>query len=138
ETIEEALAGLLAEDAALEVLCIDDGSLDSGPARVRMWATRDPRVRLLSGPRAGLVAALRLGAAQARGPWLARMDADDVSLPGRLSAQRAHLLTHARTGAVGTRVEAFANAGWVGEGMRHYVAWQNALLTAADHRRELF
>lgn len=138
-TVDAALAGLLSEDAgALEILCIDDGSLDSGPERVRLWATRDPRVRLLTGPRAGLVAALRLGAAEARGPWLARMDADDLSLPGRLAAQRAYLSAHPRTAAVGTRVEAFADEGSVGEGMRHYVAWQNSLLTPDDHRRELF
>jgi hypothetical protein len=66
------------------------------------------------------------------------MDADDVSLPGRLAAQRAFLASHATVGAVGTRVEAFADDGALGEGMRLYVAWQNSLLTAPEHRRELF
>jgi hypothetical protein len=66
------------------------------------------------------------------------MDADDISLPGRLSAQRAQLLAHARLGALGARVEAFVEDGALGEGMRLYVAWQNALLTPADHQRELF
>ena len=41
----------------------------------------------------------------------------------------------ARLGAVGTRVEPL---GTCGEGMRRYVAWQNALVTAEDHARELF
>jgi glycosyltransferase involved in cell wall biosynthesis len=138
-TIDAALAGLLTDaDPALEVLCVDDGSTDSGTACVRTWITRDPRVRLIEGPCAGLVAALQRGVAHARGTWLARMDADDISLPGRLAAQRAFLATHADVAAVGTRVEAFADDGELGEGMRLYVAWQNSLLTPLDHRRELF
>ncbi|MEM1418189.1 MAG: glycosyl transferase, partial [Myxococcota bacterium] len=42
-----------------------------------------------------------------------------------------------RVGALASRVEAFPEP-VVGEGLRRYVAWQNALLTPADHRREAF
>ncbi|MFO0630264.1 MAG: glycosyltransferase [Polyangiales bacterium] len=85
----------------------------------------------------GIVAALNLAAAHARAPLLARMDGDDRSLPGRLARQRDHLGTHPDHALVATRVRAMPE-GAVGEGMARYVAWQNALLTPEDHRRELF
>jgi hypothetical protein len=63
------------------------------------------------------------------------MDADDVALPGRLARQLAVLASDARIGALGTRVETL---GACGEGMRRYVAWQNAIVSPEDHERELF
>jgi glycosyltransferase involved in cell wall biosynthesis len=137
-TIDAALAGLLADAEAMELVCIDDGSLDGGAQRVREWATRDPRVHLHEARGRGLVAALQQGVEMARGGLLARMDADDLSLPGRLAAQRDFLQWHPEVAVVGARVEAFAEGGAVGEGLRLYVEWQNALLTQQDHRRELF
>jgi hypothetical protein len=138
-TIDAAIAGLVArEDPALEVLLVDDGSTDSGPERVRVWAKRDPRVRLLQSQGRGLVAALQWGLAAAEGDLIARMDADDISHPERLSAQRAFLLAESEVAVLGTRVSAFADEGPVGEGMQRYVAWQNTLLSPEDHRRELF
>lgn len=139
DTVDAALAGLLArDDAALEVLAIDDGSTDSGPARVRGWAARDPRVRLIATGGSGLVAALNLGAQAARGALLARMDADDIAHPERIARQRAHLLAHPGIAVLGTQVEPTAEDGPVGEGLAHYVRWQNALITPADHARERF
>jgi len=43
----------------------------------------------------------------------------------------------ASLGAVATQVEGFPE-GAVGEGLRLYIAWQNALITPEDHVRELF
>ncbi len=137
-TIDAALSGIVLGDDALEVLCIDDGSVDDGASRVRAWSTRDPRVRLLRGEGRGLVAALQQGVNEARGGLLARMDADDLSLPGRLSLQRRFLEQHPDVALVGARVEAFVEGGSTGEGLARYVSWQNTLLTAEDHRRELF
>lgn len=138
-TLDAALAGLLADtDDAREVLAIDDGSSDAGPALVRAWAQRDGRVRLLHNHGRGLVAALQLGAHEARGALIARMDSDDIAHPERLARQRAHLLDNPSLAALGTQVAAFADDGALGLGMQHYVDWQNALLSPADHRRELF
>lgn len=132
-TLEAAVVSVL-EDAGprVELLAIDDGSTDGSEA------PRDPRVRALSTGGAGLVAALELGRRQARAPLIARMDGDDLSLPGRLSAQAARLASDARLGAVGGRVEAFSDEGPIGEGLARYVAWQNGLLTPADHARDAF
>lgn len=138
-TIDAALSGLLARpDPALEVLAVDDGSTDAGVERVRAWAARDGRVRLLRCAGSGLVAALQTGLEAARGGLVARMDADDLSHPERLARQREQLLAVPEIAVLGTRVGAFADVGEVGEGMLRYVAWQNSLLSPEDHRRELF
>ncbi len=136
-TLAEALESVLAERSVpLEVIAIDDGSRDGSLEIARRFARQDERVRPIDARGRGLVAALNEGVAEARAPWIARMDGDDVSMPGRLAAQRARMQQEP-IAALGTRVEAFAD-GPVGEGLRRYVAWQNALLTPADHAREIF
>jgi hypothetical protein len=65
------------------------------------------------------------------------MDGDDVSLSDRFAAQMDLLVSDATLGAVGTQVEAFPE-GAVGEGMRAYVAWQNAIITKGEHDRAIF
>jgi glycosyltransferase involved in cell wall biosynthesis len=95
-------------------------------------------VRLLRAEGRGLPAALQTGLSGARGGLIARMDADDVSHPERLARQRAFLLERPEVSVVGTRVRAFCDEGAVGAGLQRYVAWQNALISPADHRRELF
>jgi glycosyltransferase involved in cell wall biosynthesis len=138
ETLAEALESLLAErEVGFEVIAVDDGSRDDGPAVVARLAAGDERVIPIASPGLGIAGALARGAAAARGELLARMDADDVSLPGRLGAQAALLDADARLGAVGTLVEAFPDEA-VGEGTRRYVAWLNALVTPEDHDRDLF
>ena len=138
-TLAAALSGLLETgDPGVEVLAIDDGSCDSGPRQVASWATRDSRVRPLTAPGSGLISALNAALGHARGAFIARMDADDIAHPQRLSRQRAHLRNSPTLDVVGCRVEAFCPGGEVGEGLTRYVAWQNSLLTPEDHARELF
>jgi glycosyltransferase involved in cell wall biosynthesis len=142
DTIEEAARSVLAQEGVeIELVAVDDGSRDGGPARMRALAGGDARVRLVAtgagGERrgGGIVAALARGLAEARGEVVARMDADDVALPGRLAAQVRFLDRDARLGAVGIRVSPL---GACGEGMRLYIEWQNALVTPEDHAREIF
>ncbi len=73
-----------------ELLVIDDGSTDDSPRLLAEFA--DPRLRVIRHDRnLGLVTALNRGLAEARGEWVARQDADDLSAPGRLAAQLAFL-----------------------------------------------
>ncbi len=138
ETVAEALGTVLEERAVpLEVLAIDDGSTDAGPSIVSAFSAADPRVRLLRSPGRGIVAALQHGLERARFPFVARMDADDLSLPGRFPAQLDALARDPRVAAIGTRVEGFP-AEDVGEGSRVYLEWLNGILTPEEHARELF
>jgi GT2 family glycosyltransferase len=137
-TIEEAAACVLAQrGVALELIAIDDGSSDDGPARIARLARADRRVVALATGGIGIAAALQVGLAATRAPFVARMDGDDVCAPDRLARQLQRFAEDDRLGAVATRVEAFP-AEAVGEGLRLYVAWQNALVTPADHARALF
>ncbi|AKF06672.1 glycosyltransferase [Sandaracinus amylolyticus] len=136
ETIDEALSSVLVDrEVPIEVIAIDDASRDASAAKVA--AFRDPRVVMVRGEGAGIVRALQLGMAHARAPFLARMDGDDVSLPGRFAAQLDALSRDARLAVIGGRVEAFP-AHVVQDGMRRYIAWMNALLTPVEHARDLF
>ncbi len=132
-TVMEAARSVLAQAGVrFELLAVDDGSTDDGPAQMRELARRDPRVVPLSAG-GGLVDALEVGRRAASAPLIARMDADDVCLPDRLAAQVAAL--EDRAGLVATRVELFGDHG---QGMARYVEWQNGLLDAAAHDRDLF
>ena len=105
-----------------EVVVVDDGSTDN-PGSV---LPADGRVRLLRQPALGIVAALERGRSAALHPLLARLDCDDVVLPGRLAAQRPCFVDPAMV-AVGGQACAVADSGVVPEGMARYVRWVNSV-----------
>lgn len=84
----------------LELIVVDDGSTDDTPTVLA--ACTDPRLQVHRQPAAGVVAALNRGLALARGPWVARMDADDVMAPERLARQVRFLSEHPEVVACGT------------------------------------
>ena len=91
----EAVESVLAQtEPDLELVVVDDGSTDSTP-RLLAGLT-DPRVRVLTQPPLGLTAALNAGCAAAAAPVIARMDADDVALPGPARAASSRSSTRTR------------------------------------------
>lgn len=91
-----------------EVLAIDDGSGDATSRLLAEAEALDPRIRALTGAGRGPGAARNLGAAQARGPALAFLDADDVWAPGRLAAAAETFAARPDAAAVFARVGFFA------------------------------
>jgi glycosyltransferase involved in cell wall biosynthesis len=90
--LEEAIESVLCQTLRdFELLVIDDGSTDGSLGILRRYEAADPRVRLGSRENRGLVATLNEMLDQARGTFLARMDADDVSLEERFARQVAFL-----------------------------------------------
>jgi len=91
-TLEATLSSLTqGQNLDLEVLVINDGSTDqTGPLLDRL-AAADPRIRVLNREGRGLTKALIEGCLEARGTFIARQDAGDQSLPGRLEQQVACL-----------------------------------------------
>jgi glycosyltransferase involved in cell wall biosynthesis len=80
----------------LELIVVDDGSTDGSPELLERIG--DPRLVVVRNEeRAGLARALNRGLEQARGRYVARLDADDLALPQRLERQLARL----RGGSVG-------------------------------------
>lgn len=87
-----------------EFVIIDDGSTDQSSAMLACYAAEDRRVRLISRPNTGYAVALNEMLGLAAAPLLARMDADDVSLPDRLARQVGFMDAHPECVAVGCRV----------------------------------
>jgi glycosyltransferase involved in cell wall biosynthesis len=115
-----------------ELLLIDNAAANEAVSQARSWADRDPRITLLHEPSVGIAHALNTGSAQARGRYIARMDADDVSHPERLGRQVRYLDAHPEVGVLGTRTT-FATTVEKSSGMAWFVGWQNTLLTPHEH-----
>ncbi|HUF76073.1 MAG TPA: glycosyltransferase [Longimicrobiales bacterium] len=136
--LDEAIASL--EDQTLadfEVVAVDDGSTDATAELLAAWARRDRRVRVVRQPPAGIVAALERARSEARAPWLARMDADDISEPTRLAAQLALMERDPSLVACGCAVTYFPEDR-VREGALRYQEWINAAVTPEEIAREMF
>lgn len=97
--VDEALSSVLQEQhTPLEVIVVDDGSVDD--SRVRVENFDDKRIRLMDGPRRGIAACLNAGLAQAHGSIVMRCDADDAYPAGRIQRQVDWLAEHLECDAV--------------------------------------
>lgn len=84
-----------------ELIVVDDGSTDRSLPVAESF--RDPRVTIMRHPRnLGYPAAMNTGIGHAKGKFIARMDADDVSVVNRLERQHAFLEEHPEMAFVGT------------------------------------
>ncbi len=83
-----------------EFVIVDDGSVDDTPAVLERY--HDPRIKVYRQPNRGQSSALNQGIRNASGWFIARMDADDISLPERLEREVRFLEAHSEIGLVGT------------------------------------
>ena len=73
----------------LDIVVVDDGSVDDSAAIVAAWCERDKRVRLVRQANAGVAAARNAGAAATAAQFLAFIDADDLWAPTKIEFQLA-------------------------------------------------
>lgn len=123
-------------DPDFEIIAVDDGSTDGSADLLESIAAFEPRLRVFRRPHTGLPATLQSALASARGEFLMRHDADDLSRRDRLGAQVEFLLAHPDVDVLGSRVRLFPDGAY-GEGMRRWVKWHDSLLTheAMHHER---
>jgi glycosyltransferase involved in cell wall biosynthesis len=97
-----------------ELIVIDDGSTDRSPEILQSLANQDSRIAIHRQPNSGVGPSLNFGCSLARGAYVARMDADDISLPRRFEKQVAFLDAHSDVGVLGTWIQDVGQNGEAG------------------------
>ena len=101
--VREAVESILAQTFTdFELIVINDGSTDDSGVILRELAARDARIVLVERPNDGLVSALNDGIESARAELIARMDADDVSMPERFALQHARMVQEPELAVLGS------------------------------------
>lgn len=104
--LRESVDSILSQEGVLlELIVVDDGSTDRSGAMLDEYARNDTRVRVINQENRGLTRALIRGCAAARGEFIARHDAGDISTPDRLTKQLEMIRSHGNAALVscGTR-----------------------------------
>jgi len=89
------------------LVVIDDGSSDESAAWLAEFCGAHDRVRVHTTSGLGLAAALNAGLAQTDSEYVARMDADDIWIRGRLERQISAMQGDSRIAAVGCQIIRF-------------------------------
>ena len=108
--LAEAIESILSQTyRKFELLLIYTESLDRTAEICRQYQGRDSRVRVIQNrsEKIGISGSLNTGLAEARGEFIARIDADDVAMPDRLAAQVAYLLKNPKVAVLGTHYQVF-------------------------------
>jgi glycosyltransferase involved in cell wall biosynthesis len=103
--LREAVESILCQSCAdFEFIIVDDASTDN-TAKI-LDGYDDPRIVRLHNPaNLGLTRSLNRGLNICRGEFIARQDADDVSLPSRFEVQLTYLEQHPEIGVLGTQMD---------------------------------
>jgi glycosyltransferase involved in cell wall biosynthesis len=109
--LDEAIESILNQDLGdFELLICDDASTDGTYERLLDWAQRDARIRVFRHEHNCKAAAARNRClSEARGEYIAIMDADDLCSPNRLRAQIDFLSNNPQFSFVGLRGERFCH-----------------------------
>ena len=138
EYLKDAVASILNQkNVNLELILVDDHSSDNAIVNLPLEFTQDRRFRLVSSSKRGVVAAMAEGYVLAQGKYIARMDADDISLSNRLFEQYQYLENNPEVGIAGAQVKIISDLK-IEQGFTLYEQWLNQLCSTDDIERELF
>jgi glycosyltransferase involved in cell wall biosynthesis len=96
-----------------EFIVVNDGSTDGTAEILSGYAEADPRLCVVTQENKGLIKSLNRAIGVAQGEYVARMDADDISMPERLALQVRWLDAHPQVAVLGTRYDEIDESGRV-------------------------
>jgi hypothetical protein len=133
--LQQAVNSILSQTMQrLELVLIDDHSTDSA---IVALDKSDPRIKIFKSNGRGIVNACNTGFSHCRGAFIARMDADDISLEQRLECQLDYFEHHPEVNIAGSCVEIFADDGLRG-GLERYQDWLNSVREPEQVRKQIF
>ena len=111
--LREAIVSVINQSFTdFEFIIINDGSTDDSARIIREYEQQESRIKFINQSKnSGLIEVLNLGLSLAKGKYIARMDADDISLPNRFEIQYKFLVTHVEIGVVGSNVHFIDSSG---------------------------
>lgn len=102
--LKESIESILNQNFSdFEYIIVNDGSTDKSVSIINQFVAQDSRILFIDrNENKGLPYSLNEGLMLAKGEYVARMDADDISLPYRLQEQVEFLEKHADVGVCGS------------------------------------
>jgi len=136
--LDAAIASMVQQSfSAWRLLLVCNNGSDEGKKIATRWSADDSRIEMLEESVQGIAYALNSGLQLADTDYVARMDADDRSLPGRLELQVAFLDAHPDIDVVSSQTT--YDSGMAGSyGYKLFVDWQNNIITPEEHALERF
>ncbi|MBN1430151.1 MAG: glycosyltransferase [Anaerolineae bacterium] len=111
--LSEAIESILNQSFTdFELIIVDDASTDRTPEILSHYQQSDSRLHAVRQQvNQGVTAALNRACALAQGCFIARMDADDVSMPDRFERQLTFMEQHPQVGVLGSWIQCIDQEG---------------------------
>ncbi len=92
-----------------EFIIVNDGSTDNSKSIIEEYSKKDSRIVCINNDNKGISLSLNDGILQAKGKYIARMDADDISHADRLKKQFTYMEAHPHVGVCGAWAKLFGD-----------------------------
>jgi len=135
DSLSDAIESTLCQSFEnFELIVIDNNSTDNSFEIASDFASRDKRIKIINEPGKNLAKALNSGIEAAKSPYIALMDAMDISFPERIEKQLSYLEKNPETGLVSTQIR---NSSQIDspeefERLNQYINWINRIITHED------
>ena len=101
--LDESISSVLNQSFRnFEFIVVNDGSTDSSSHILEKYRSKDNRVRVINKNNTGLASSLNKGLIEAKGEWIARLDADDICEKNRLQLQYEFACFHSDAVLIGS------------------------------------
>lgn len=120
-----------------EVWAVNDHSTDNSQAILDLFSKKNGRIHVLKNEGHGIIPALRTAYGQSTGPFVTRMDSDDIMSPKKLEVMVDSLLAHGKGHLAVGQVKYFSDRG-ISNGYARYEKWLNELTAKGDNYSEIY